>query len=208
MWQAALWVTCKTSWTTGRSDLHARAGYVWCTTQLFITGHAGTATRRKTEKNPKSFLLLSLIPPYLLVCCILSDYWISGWCKLKDFPPFPFSEQLIGKLTSDVHLHLSSLTHFNSGKISTTEQLAMLLTRRLKKARKGTETLVFIGQRNYIKARKSQTEIKEMSSLVTSSLLPYYNLIYFYTYFSVSCLSGWCCMTLANASYSERHLNS
>lgn len=41
-------VTCKMSWTTGRSDLHARAGYEWCTTQPFITRHAGTATRRKT----------------------------------------------------------------------------------------------------------------------------------------------------------------
>lgn len=156
MWQAALWVTCKTSWTTGRSDLHARAGYVWCTTQLFITGHAGTATRRKTEKNPKSFLLLSLIPPYLLVCCISSDYWISGWCKLKDFPPFPFSEQLIGKLTSDVHLHLCSLIHPNSGKISTTEQLATLLTQRwrLKKACKGTETQVFIVSKKLYKSEE------------------------------------------------------
>lgn len=48
MLQAALRVTCKMSWTTGRSDLHARAGYEWCTTQPLITRHAGTATRRKT----------------------------------------------------------------------------------------------------------------------------------------------------------------
>lgn len=88
--------------------------------------------------------------------CLCVAFRVTGWCKLKDFPPFPFSEQLIGKLTSDVHLHLSSLIHLNSGKISTTEQLAMLLTQRwrLKKARKGTETQVFIVSKKLYKSEE------------------------------------------------------
>lgn len=46
-----------------------------------------------------------------------------------------------------------------------------------------------------------------MSNLMTCDLLVYYNLMQSHTYFSVSCLSGWCCMTLANASYSKRNLD-
>lgn len=103
--------------------------------------------KENIKKNPRSFLLVSLILPYLLVCYAFRVTTESGWCEVKDFSPSPFSEQLIGKLTSDVHLHLSSFIHLSSGKISTTEQLAMLLTHtdgRLRKAHKGTETQVFI----------------------------------------------------------------
>lgn len=57
-----------------------------------------------------------------------------------------------------------------------------------------------------MKLRKGQTETKEMPNLMTYNLLVY--LMQSHTYFNVSCLSGWCCMTLANASYSERNLNS
>lgn len=60
---------------------------------------------------------------------------------------------------------------------------------------------------NYITVRKGQTETKEMSSLMICNFLGYYTLMQSHTYFSVSCLSGWCCITLASASYSERNLN-
>lgn len=59
----------------------------------------------------------------------------------------------------------------------------------------------------YNSKERSNCETKEMSNLMISNFLGYYTLMHSHTYFSVSCLSGWCCITLANASYSERNLN-
>lgn len=158
------------------------------------------------------------MPPYLLVYyvfCATTEPLAGARYSICPLPLF--SEQLIpGKLTLDVHLYLSSLIHLNNGKNSNkhTWQCVWIHTDgdKLKKADKGTilkrNPSSSCVKRNYIRARKGQTESKELSNLVTSSLLAYYNLMYSDTYFSVSCLSGWCCMTLANASYSERNLNS
>lgn len=77
----------------------------------------------KHKKTPKSFLLLSLIPPYLLVCyvfCVTTQSLAGALHSTSPLSLFP--KQLIpSKLTLDVHLHLSSLIHLNNGKISNTK---------------------------------------------------------------------------------------